>query len=108
MSDLKTVRRIQSIHLVLGGKEDLLMFFFHHKKAELRLEANELLTEARLLNRSDKVLIGVAVDLWTSKTKIRLGALLKILDDEKLINIVSAVLYHREIDADYLVNEYQC
>jgi hypothetical protein len=99
MSDLATALRIGTIHRVLRGQEDLLIFFFHHKEIELRLPPDELRAEALTdLNDDDRLLINVAVDLWTGERKVKLGDVIGDLEFESLLGLIKGVLHHCGVD----------
>ena len=104
-SGLREVYLVKSIHAVLGHDESLLQFFFHHKRLDLRVSEEELLQEAGELRPSEWILIKVALDFWNGKGETTLNELLRILDDDSLIQVVSGILEFKEIDKDTLLGE---
>jgi hypothetical protein len=108
MSSVETMLRAGMVHRILGSQEGLLEFFFRHMSSELRLEALELRKEARsYLNKSDRILINVALDLWTGERKTRLGDIISDLEFEELTGVIKGIIYHCGIDLRDL-DESQC
>ena len=107
MSTLAEAIRVETIHRVLGRQEDLLYFFFHHKETELRLPSEELRKEAITdLNDNDRLLINVAVDLWTVERTTKLGDLYD-LEFESFLGVMKGILHHCGIEPDDL-EEFPC
>lgn len=96
--NLQMAHLIGCIQTLLSHDERLIYFFFHHKKAELRLESEELLAEARSLSRGEYILVQAALDFWNGQGGLRLGDALSALDDENILALVKAILVLREID----------
>lgn len=96
--NLQMAHLIGCIQTLLNHDEQLIYFFFHHKKAELRLGSTELLAEARLLSRGEYILIQAALDFWNGQGGLRLGDALAALDDENILALVKAMLALREIE----------
>ncbi len=96
--NLQMAHLIGCIQTLLSHDERLIYFFFHHKKAELRLGSTELLAEARLLSRGEYILIQAALDFWNGQGGLRLGDALAALDDENILALVKAILAFREIE----------
>ena len=95
--NLQMAHLIGCIQTLLSHDEQLIYFFFHHKKVELRLDSKELLAEARLLSRGEYILIQAALDFWNGQGGLRLGDALAALDDENILALVKAMLALREI-----------
>ena len=104
-ANLREVHLVKSIHAVLGHDESLLQFFFHHKRLELRVSEEELLQEAERLRPSEWILIKVALDFWNGKGETTLNEVLRILDDDSFIQVVSGILKFREIDKEIFLEE---
>ena len=106
--NLKESRLISSIKTIFRCDERLTYFFFHHKKAELRLCAEDLLTEAESLSLGEYLLIQAALDFWNGEGQMSLSSALNFLDDENIVALVRGVLYLRGLDAEYLPEEDLC
>lgn len=103
MSNFEEAHRIATVHYVFRHQEELLNFFFHHMKTELRLPVDELRKDAHAsLNKIDRVLVNVALDLWTGENKTRLGDILNGLEYDELLGVMRGILHHCEIDPEYL------
>ena len=96
--NLQMAHLIGCIQTLLSHDERLIYFFFHHKKAELRLGSAELLAEARFLSCGEYILIQAALDFWNGQGGLRLGDALAALDDENILALVKAMLALREIE----------
>lgn len=109
MSDFETAHRIGTVHCVFRYQEEFVLFFFHHMTSELRLPPDELRKDASSsLNRTDRILVNVALDLWTGQRKTRLRDLLDVLEDDDLLGVIRGILYHREIDPERLLDGSLC
>jgi len=106
--NLKEARLISSIQTIFRGDERLTYFFFHHKKAELRLGAEDLLQEAKSLSLGEYLLIQAALDCWCGEGQMSLSSALTFLDDENFVALVCGLLYLRGIDVDYLQDKSPC
>jgi hypothetical protein len=106
--NLKDSRLISSIKTIFRCDERLTYFFLHHKKAEPRLGADDLLKEAESLSFVEYLLIQAALDFWSGEGQMSLSSAMTFLDDESLIALVRGILYLREIDVEYLMDEDLC
>jgi len=98
-----------SIQTLFRSDERLLHFMFHHQNRQLRREPNVLLQEARALNPADRILIRVALDLWSESGNTRLADVIETLDYDNFIAFIRALLRFREIDDDsFHVSEWPC
>lgn len=91
---------IQSISVLFHHDEMLLEFFFHHKYPRPRLASKELLREAMALGPCQQVLIKVALDVWDGSGETSFNEILRVLDEENLIRVISLVSYFWEIPED--------
>ncbi len=105
---LKESRLISSVKTIFSCDERLTYFFFHHKKAELRLGAEDLLKEAKSLSLGEYLLIQAALDCWCGEGQMSLSSALNFLDDENFVALVRGLLYLGGIDFECLQDKSLC
>ena len=99
---LSDQRLISSIHELFRSDERLLYFLFHHQMPQLRLSPIDLLKESQDLARGEKILIQIALDLWSGTGDVHLPRIIEGLDNENFIAFIRAILRLREIDLQLL------
>lgn len=92
---LQEIKTIQAIHLVFGGDEFLLQFFFHQKGSYPRYTPEKMILFAKDFSNDDFTLIKIALSLMESTT-VSLKEILA-LEEEKFINTLNGFLYFKEI-----------
>jgi hypothetical protein len=97
-SSLALDNRISSIQILFRHDERLCHFLFHHQELRLRATAAEILEEARLLAREERILVQLGLDFWSGSGAARLAAVVEHLDDERMMAFLRAVLRLREMD----------
>lgn len=97
--------KISCIHTLLNSEEFMLQFLLHHKHYGLRLPARKLLIEAKDLNKEDRLLTRIAIDIWNGKGSVWLTEVLDDMDDENFIRFIKALLQYREIYLDRFMEE---
>ena len=95
---LALANRISSIQILFRHDERLCRLLFHHQERRLRATAAEILQEARLLAREDRILVQVGLDFWSGSGAARIPAVVEHLDDKSLMAFLRAVLRLREMD----------
>jgi hypothetical protein len=93
---------LNAITTVFGGDEHWHQFLFSHKKPELRLTPEELLAESLGFSHGERILIQVALDLWSEQGKARLTDLLEVLDEDAFLRVIAALLQFRELTLEDL------
>ena len=88
--------KIQAIHLVLGGDERLLQFFFHQQGHRLRYTSDEILKYGEEFSINEFILIKLSLELMGHHDNFLLKDLLA-LDDEFFINALNGILFYKEI-----------
>ena len=96
---------------ILGHDETLLYFLFSHKRLGLRDTPSELLEEAKsTFSDEDFILLQWAIALWDGEGQMKFSDILKVLDDDRLLNWIRGILKYREIGderRDFLL-DYPC
>ena len=94
---LKQIHLIQSVHRLVRSDERLLQFLFHHKECRLRDTVKEILKEAKALNHDERVLVQIAIDMWSGDGGTRLSDILDLIDEDNFLSLIRALLYYRDI-----------
>lgn len=94
-------RRMQEVlNLIFQNHPQFLEFLFDRERARLRLEPEELLMEAGAFSTGERILIRVALDLWSGKGDVHLWDLVERLDDENYQNVLAGLRHLRPIEWD--------
>ena len=94
--------RSSAIERIFAGDEHWNQFLFSHKNPELRLPPEDLLAESVCFSHGERILIQVALDLWSEQGKTRLTDLIEVLDEEAFLRVIAALLHFRELAMDDL------
>lgn len=93
---LGKIKRIQAVHIIFGGDERLLQFFFHQNGPHLRYTPAETLSFGKEFSLNDFIMIQIALELMGTKNSFLLKSIFD-LDDEYFINALNGFLYLKEI-----------
>ena len=110
MSQLEINLRARAVAIVFNFEERWLEFFFSHKVCELRLSPGDLLREANCFNRSERILVKVALDLWTGRRYVSIGEVVEVLDFDNFVRVILAAITLREVgleDLDDMRSRYE-
>lgn len=97
---LGKIVKMQAVHYIFGGDEELLQFFFNHKGHNLKYSPKEMLRLAEEYSFNDSILIKVALSLMLSSDFVSFKEIMMIDDDQYFINILNGLLHMREIPTD--------
>jgi len=96
---LEKIKKIQAVHRVFRGDEELLQFFFHHKYYQLRHTPDQTVFLALEYSSPHPTLVKVALELMGHPGYLLFKDLLE-LDNEFFIRVVNALLYYKEIQIE--------
>jgi hypothetical protein len=94
-------RRMQEVfNLIFENHPEFLGFLFEPERARLRMAPDELLTEAGGFSTGERILIRVALDLWSGQGHVQLWDMVERLDDENYHHVLAGLRHLRPIEED--------
>lgn len=89
--------RLESIAILFNTDTLLMKFIFDFEKPRLRLNAEELLLQAKVLSSGEQLLVAAAIDIWCENGNFNFASALSALDDTNMSRLVRAICHLREI-----------
>lgn len=94
-------RRMQEVlNLIFQNHPQLLGFLFEGEHARLRGVPEELLVEACAFSTGERILVRVALDLWSGTGHVHLWDMVERLDDENYHHVLAGLRHLRPIEED--------
>jgi hypothetical protein len=87
------LRLIEAISLALGNHDKLLEFLFDPKRPRLASDPDDLLERSRCFSSAERVLVAVAIDIWSQSANAPLWQVIYKLDAENFSNVVLSLQY---------------
>ena len=87
------LRLLETVSRVFKKHPELVKFLFDPKEPKLRLAPEELLAVSINFSSGEDLLIRVALDLWSGGGNAKIWELIEFLDNENLLNVVSALQF---------------
>jgi len=86
-------RLIEAVSIALSKHDDLMEFLFDPSRPQLRATPDQLVRESSGFSSGERLLIRIALDLWNASGEVKIGDLLKVLDQENFENVLVALQY---------------
>jgi hypothetical protein len=94
-------RRMQEVlNLIFQNHPQFLEFLFEKERAKLRQDPEELLRDAMVFSTGEKILIRIALDLWSGQGLVHLWDIVERLDEENYHNVLAGLRHLRPIEED--------
>ncbi len=87
------LKQWHAITRVFKNHPNLIEFFFDAKKPRIRRCADELLAYADVFSSGEKLLIKIALDMWSGSGNAKIWELLEVLDVNNFENVIEAIRY---------------
>ena len=93
-------RLMEVMNLTFQNHPQLLGFLFESDRPKLRHEASTLIREAGAFSTGEKILIRIALNLWSGHGSVCLWDIIEKLDQEDYQQVVLGLQYLRQYDLD--------
>ena len=87
----------QAIGLVFRNHPELLEFFFEAREPRVRFVSEEMLREAAGFSSGERILIRVALDMWSGSGNAKIWQMLETLDHNNFHNCLKALGFLRGV-----------
>lgn len=103
-SGLEKSRLNQAIGIIFDYDEHWLEFFYAHKGGGLRCEPEILIAESGCFSRGERLMIKVALDLWTEGNQASISEIMNSLDWQNLNRVLLAIMTLRDVSPEDLAD----
>jgi hypothetical protein len=90
----------ETLNLIFSNHPGFLEFLFHQDEPRLRDEPELLLTKAAAFSTGEKILIRIALDLWSGQGRVSLWDIVERLDLDNYEHVLAGLRHLRPNEED--------